>query len=465
MNTFLLALRNLLRNRRRSLTTLLAMVIGLSAILLFGGYSRNITYGLQTGMAQRVGHLQIQHKDFLVYGNGNAAAYGFTGYERIIDAVKRDPVLGPMLAVVTPTLQVSGIAGNFTRGVSRTVLGNGTVAEEQNRMLAWNEYGFPLIPDRVALSGTGADAAVIGHGVARVLQLCGPLNVPDCPQSPPSQEAAAGDMLDAPDDIARLSALETTGYSMAKETRIEMLAANAHGAPNVAGLNVVKAEVQGVKEFDDMYIGLHLAQAQKLIYGNAEPRATAILLQLKHTGDLQAAKARLNHLLSTRFKEMSLTSHDFATLNPRYGQSVAMFGAIFGFIALLIGAIVLFTVSNTMSMAVVERTVEIGTLRAIGLRRSGIRRLFVCEGALLGILGAVSGIAVAVVLAAAVNRSGLTWIPPGYAKAVPLTIYVWGEASLIVGCAAGLVLVAALSAFWPAHRASKMVVVDALRHV
>ena len=45
-----------------------------------------------------------------------------------------------------------------------------------------------------------------------------------------------------------------------------------------------------------------------------------------------------------------------------------MFAAIFGFIAVLIGAIVLFTVTNTMSMAVVERTAEIGTLRAIGLQ-------------------------------------------------------------------------------------------------
>ena len=41
MKTVSLALRNLLRNRRRSLTTLLAMIIGASSILLFGGYSRN----------------------------------------------------------------------------------------------------------------------------------------------------------------------------------------------------------------------------------------------------------------------------------------------------------------------------------------------------------------------------------------------------------------------------------------
>ena len=48
MSTLLLALRNLLLNRRRSLTTLLAMVIGLVAVLLFGGYVRDVKYALQT---------------------------------------------------------------------------------------------------------------------------------------------------------------------------------------------------------------------------------------------------------------------------------------------------------------------------------------------------------------------------------------------------------------------------------
>ena len=57
---FSLACRNAMRNRRRSLTTLLAMIIGVVTILLFGGYSRNITYGLQTGYVLRGGHLQVQ---------------------------------------------------------------------------------------------------------------------------------------------------------------------------------------------------------------------------------------------------------------------------------------------------------------------------------------------------------------------------------------------------------------------
>jgi putative ABC transport system permease protein len=464
MKTFSLALRNLLRNRRRSLTTLLAMIVGAGAILIFGGYSRDITYGLQTGYVARSGHLQIQHKNYFMYGSGNPTAYGIPNYEHIIATIKADPVLAPMLTVVTPTLQLGGIAGNFSAGVSRTVIGSGVVVEDQNTMRKWNDYKLPSKPKPDALTGTKDDAVLIGNGVARVLQLCGPLQVKNCEMPPVTVDVNSKA---APDDIAALSASETPANASAGDdaTRIEMLAANSHGAPNVASLNVVKAEDQGVKELDDISIVMHLAQAQRLVYGAAAPQATAIVLQLQHTSQMTAARARLEQLLATSFKDSPLEIQEFTTLNPFYGQSIGMFGALFSFIAVLIGAIVLFTVGNTMSMAVVERTVEIGTLRAIGLRRDGIRRLFICEGLLLGVIGAAMGVLIALILAYLINHAGLSWLPPGRVEPVPLTVRVWGESRLIGGTATGLMIVAMFSALWPANRASKMNIVDALRHV
>lgn len=461
MKTFSLALRNLLRNRRRSLMTLLAMIVGAQTVLLFGGYARNINYGMQTEFVQAGGHLQIQHKDYFLYGSGNPGAYGIADYPRIVEAVKNDPVLAPMLHVVTPSLQLGGIAGNFAAGVSRTVFASGVVVEDRNRMRAWNDYHFPMRRGPVALTGTKEDAAVIGTGVARVLRLCGPLQVPDCPE-PQAKADTGGAKL--PDDIAALANRENARAAAGGDTRIELLAASVHGAPNVAALNVVKAEHQGVKEFDDVYVALHLSQAQRLVYGAEKPQATAIVLQLHHTDQIPAAKARLERLLAETFKDASLEVLEFTTLNPFYGQTIAMFATIFGFIAVLIGVIVLFTLGNTMSMAVMERTVEIGTLRAVGLRRSGILRLFVCEGLLLGAIGAVLGVLIAMVLASLVNHSGLTWVPPGR-DPVPLTIRVWGETALILGSAAGLMAVAVVSAWWPARRAARMNIVDALRHV
>ena len=94
------AAANTLRNRRRSLMTLIAMMLGLVTVLLFGGYIRDINYALQSDFVRLSGHLQIQHKDYFRFGSGNPAAYGIKGYERIIATVRQDPVLAPMHAAM-----------------------------------------------------------------------------------------------------------------------------------------------------------------------------------------------------------------------------------------------------------------------------------------------------------------------------------------------------------------------------
>jgi len=462
MKTFSLALRNLLRNRRRSLTTLLAMVVGLTAILLFGGYRANITYGIETGFVQGSGHLQIQHQNYYLEGGDNPTAYGITDYQHIIDVVQHDPELAPLLNMVTPTLQLGGLAGNFAAGISRSVFASGVIPEQRAQMEKWNDYGLIGYIKPLALTGTSPDSVVIGDGLARKLKLCKALNIVGCVQS---ETPVVSTGADAPADIAALSDLEQIDVKPDQGTRIEMLASTAHGAPNVASLSVIASRNMGIKALDDVYLAMHLSQAQKLIYGSGDPQVTAIQIQLKHTDQIPAAKARLQKLIAQHFPNQPLEVLDFATLNPMYGQTAQFMNSMFGFIATLIAVIVLFTIGNTMSTAVVERTVEIGTLRAMGLRRSGLRFLFLCEGILLGLIGAAAGVIIALGIAYLINHSGLTWTPPGYSYAYLILVRVWQDPALLIGSVVGLVLVTVVSAWWPANRASKMMIVDALRHV
>ena len=465
MMTLNLALRNLLRNRRRSLATLIAMSIGCAAILLFGGFSGNINYEMHTRIVQRGGHLQIQHRDFYLYGSGNPTAYGIDDYKKIMDAIQNDEVLKKMVAVVTPTLQFGGIAGNYAASVSRTVIGNGFVAEDINTMRNWNDFGLRSKAPVSALQGTAADSAVVGIGVARVLQLCDALKIERCPK-PEKDEKADGKAL--PDDIAQLSLQETpaaSGAPGANARRVEILVVNSKGAPNVTSVEVIRAEDQGVKELDEISVIMHLAKIQQLVYGKSPPKVTSIILQLRHSDQIPAAVARLTPILANFSTRQPLAVQDFRNLNPFFVQTIQMFDTIFGFVFVLIGAIVLFTVSNTMNTAVVERTVEIGTLRAIGLRRAGIRRLFVTEGALLGVCGALLGVVLAFAVSALVNRLDIPWVPPSTVEPVPLTILVAGETRMIIGTTIGLICIAVLSAWWPAYRAAQLKVVEALRHV
>jgi len=466
MMTFSLALRNLLRNRRRSLATLLAMAIGCVSILLFGGYSANINYTMHTAYVQSGGHLQIQHRDFYLYGSGNPTAYGIADYTKILAAIHNDEVLRGMVLVATPTLQFGGIAGNYAAGVSRTIIANGFVAEDINRMRRWNDFGLSYETQVFALEGAPTDAAIVGTGVARVLQLCDALKIDRCPK-PEKEQLPDGKAM--PEDIAQLSLQEAAAASDAPPVtnarRIEVLAGNARGTPNVTSLEVIRAEDQGFKALDEVYVMMHLTQAQQLIYGKSPPKVTSIILQLRHSDQIPAALVRLAPILASFSASQPLAVLDFRALNPFYVQTIQLFDTIFGFIFALIGAIVLFTVSNTMNTAVVERTVEIGTLRAIGLRRAGIRRLFVTEGALLGLCGAVLGVVLALLISAIVNQLGLTWSAPGTVEPLPLMLRVWGETGMIFGTTLGLICIAVLSAWWPAYRAAQLDVVDALRHV
>ena len=473
MMTLSLAVRNLLRNRRRSIATVLALAIGIASLLLFGGYSADIRYGMLTGFVRSGGHLQVQHRDFFLYGNGNPTAYAIKDYEGILAAIRQDEVLAKSVTMVSPMLVFGGIAGNYEAGVSRTVIGTGVVATDVNRMRQWNEFTIAMPALRFALEGAPADAAIVGIGVARVLLLCESLGIANCPR-PEGEKARTGAAL--PADVAALA--QTEQASMSKQqaanptaaagagarARIELLAGHGRGSPNVAALNVIAAEDQGLKELDEVTVVVHLKQAQQLVFSRTEPRATSIMLQLQHTDQVHPVAERLSALLAQVAPGQTLSVLDFETLNPFYVQTLSLFNTIFGFIFVLIGGIVLFTVSNTMNAAVVERTTEIGTLRSVGLRQSGIRQLFVMEGFLLGGVGAIVGVLSALAVAFVVNRSGLTWLPPGGSEPLPLTVRVWGETGMIVGTTIGLMVIGAASAWWPAYRAARLKIVDALRH-
>lgn len=467
MSFLLLAIRNLFRNRRRSLATLLALAIGASSILIFGGFTANVRYSLQTAYVRAGGHLQIQHRDFFHYGSGDPASYGIVQYVRIIDALRADPELARMMVVVSPMLQFGGVAGNYDAGVSRTVLGTGYVPEDVNRMRLWNEFGLRDRRPHFALEGAPIDSAVIGQGVARVLLLCDQLGVDAavCPR-PAAQEREAGGA-SLPADIASLAQAEHDSAKTAVpagRARIELLVSQSRGAPNVAALSVIAAESQGFKELDELALMLPLVRAQQLVYGRAPPRATSILVQLQRSAQIPAASQRIQAVLAATGADKTLSVVSFESLNPFYVQSQKMFDTIFGFIFALIGGIVLFTVSNTMNAAVVERTVEVGTLRALGLRRAGIRRLFIAEGVLLGCVGAVAGMLFAYAFAWVFNAAELFWIPPGASDLLPLSIVLQGQHALVVGTTLGLIVIAVLSAWLPARRAAQLKIVEALRH-
>ena len=461
------AARNILRNSRRSLMTGSAVAAGAMAMLLFGGFVAYIFAGLETSNVQRIGHLSVFRAGYFLFGSGNPSAYGIDDYRRVMKLISEDPVIRPSLNVETPTQSLVGIAGNFADGneASKTFLGVGLIPSQRDRMRQWDEHGTGPVraPDH-RLSDSDDTRGLVGVGLARILGLCGPLQVSECPAAP--VRAAKSESSETRDDLVGLAQLETASSTEAKKggaPHLELLGATAGGAPNVVSLAVAGAEPQGVRELDDNYIAMHLALAQQLVYGRGEHKVTAIVLQLKHTAEMPAVRARLKQLFEQNHFDLEV--RDFGELAPFYLQVVAMFSTIFIFISLVMGVIVLFAVVNTMTMNVMERTNEIGTIRAMGVRRSGVRAQFILEGALIGAIGATAGALLGIAIAALVNLAGLSWVPPGNSGAVPFQVDVLKHPLLIALTWLVLTFVAVAAALIPANRAGRLSVVDALRHV
>jgi putative ABC transport system permease protein len=464
---FKIAFRNIFRNRRRSLMTLLAIAVGAIAIVLFGEFVGFIRVALLTTTIESVGHLTVFRSGYFDYGGGNPAAFGIDDYRGVIRLIGEDPEIKPKLNVITPTVTLTGIAGNFAINASKTFIGVGFVPSDRDRMLHWDEHR--IFRNRVwKVSGLRDDdetRGIVGVGLARVLGFCEKLGLKDCPPRPQPTTPPADAVDPELPDIAALAQADRDTSQLPVEAgpRLDLLAATASGAPNVMSLFISSAERQGARELDENFIALHFSLAQKLLYGRGEKKAVAIILQLHQTKDLAAVRARLGAL----FKEhkLDLEIRDFIERQPFYKQAVDMFDTIFLFISSIMGIIVLFTVVNTMGMSVMERTNEIGTARALGVRRSGTRRVFIIEGSMLGIFGATVGVVLAQIIAVLFNSAGATWTPPGYASQSPLRVLTTGVNPLLFGAWLGLVLMATIAAVIPANRAARLKVVDALRHV
>ena len=128
----------------------------------------------------------------------------------------------------------------------------------------------------------------------------------------------------------------------------------------------------------------------------------------------------------------------------------------------VITIVIVLSILNTMTMNVLERTWEIGVMLALGNARRQVLALFACEGALLGIIGGLLGAGLGLAAAAFLNVVGIPMpAPPGMSHGFEAGISV--SMLLVVTAFAVGDAATATAALPPSIRASRMVVVDALR--
>ena len=405
MTNLLIAARNLVRNRRRALVALLTVAVGVISLVLADGFIQWIFWAMREGTIQsQLGHVQVMRPGYLKAGAANPYAFILPDTLQQRAAIEASPGV----KVVAPRLAVTGLVSFGESTVS--FIADGVDPKKEGEL----SKAFRIV-DGHNLSNATAKEVVLGRGLARSIGV-------------------------NPGDTVALLATATGG-----------------------SVNAVEAQVAGVfisanQAYDDAALRLPIGLAQSLLRVNGA-HAWLVLLNDTERTDEYLAQFR------SRFPE-SPNKLEFVPWYQQadfYNKTVALFSQQMNVLRLIIGCIIVLSISNMLVMNVLERTGEIGTLLAIGFKRKKILHLFAMEGLLLGLVGASLGLIAGYGLAELISAIGIPMPPPpgmeeGFTGEIRVTLSVLASAFLIA------FITTALAGLYPAWKASRLQVIDALRH-
>jgi putative ABC transport system permease protein len=151
-------------------------------------------------------------------------------------------------------------------------------------------------------------------------------------------------------------------------------------------------------------------------------RVTYVAAYLRDHREVAAVARDLLARLRAEGVEVSVHRYDDGAANPYYAGTLAFLRAMISFIVILVATVVAFSVLNAMTLAVVERAREMGTLRALGITRAELRGLFLREAALLTSAALAAGLVLALVAKALVRAAQVRFVPPGAGTEVVLQL-------------------------------------------
>jgi putative ABC transport system permease protein len=409
-----LAMRNLFRNRRRSLFTILAIGLGFAAVNTLGGFTEYIFTNLRDSYiyVQGNGHLTIFKKGFLQDGKLNPTRYLLDETE--VGIIQETLRRHPEVLVVTPQLHISGLLSNGK--VSTIVLAVGRVPSDFRTI---KSHARGMLASIQPFAGKPLEDDVIyGVGLSRGL---------------------------------------AEQFKFGVGSNPVALASTISGQVNALDAQVFQLFDSPEEALQDKLMLVPLKFAQSLYDTTSVDRITVLLNRTEQT---EAIRPRLAQEFADLGLQLEIKSWN--ELSSFYTKVKHMFNVIFLFAFLIVFTIVVMSVINTVSMAIMERTREIGTLRALGFQRRGLVGLFAVESMLLGALGSVLGIILTLLTWSGIAVFKPTWVPPQIAFRVPLEVYLVPD--YMVYSILSMVALSLLAASLPAHKAARMEIVSALGH-
>ena len=405
LDLVLLSVRNIFRNGRRTAITVFSIVVGFAAMACFGGFIEFSFEGLRENTIRtQLGHLQIYAQGYAEKRVSDPESVLIADPEEVMARIAEIPGV----AAVTPRLSFSGLGSTGNATVNVSVVGVDPEGEEEFSEFETLVAGRPLEPD-------DSEAGLIGEELRRGLG------------------AEIGDW-------------------------VTVLTSSFDGVINAIDFRVSGVVRTGSREYDSVFVKVPIGLAQRAKETGDVER---IVVLLDHTDDLPAVQPRVAEILSTFDREFEVRRWD--ELAGFYDAVVSLYTGIFTVFAAIVGVVVMFSVANTMTMAVFERTGEIGALRAIGAPRSILIAMFLAEGVGVGLLGAGLGVAASWLIAGAVEMAGGIPMPPPPGMSQGFQAYLKLTGEVLRNAFAVTVAATLVSSVYPAFAASRIRIVEALQ--
>jgi putative ABC transport system permease protein len=208
---------------------------------------------------------------------------------------------------------------------------------------------------------------------------------------------------------------------------------------------------------NNKFLRFNLNFAQSLLDTRSTER---IVVLLKDVTETETMRKRLLKKLSAAGINCEILTWN--ELSMVYSKVKSFLDAIFIFLFVVVLFIAVLSIINTMSMVVLERTREIGTLRTLGLKRKGIAIIFALEGTFLGLFGCIAGFVLHILVLGITRYHPIHYTPPGASSSVLLYIDMVPDLLLVLFIS--FILISMASSVISARRAAHKNIVDALGH-
>ncbi len=368
------SLRNLFRNGRRTLITVLVSAAGFAALAIVTGYMDFTFYGLREMTVCRgftasggTGHMQIFNSQSLEKEEQYPLQYGIESSEKVQEVVESIEDV----SFTMPRIEYNGLVSNGDKSVSFLALGVDP-EKEASLMQYWNSL------ERISEKGKMDDSVyrklgeiapygvLLGEGMAKVLN---------------AEEGSS----------------------------LMLMSTTVDGAVNVVDVTVAGVIRSGMKSIDEHYLVTHVETAQNLMQTD---KVSTIIVVLDKTEKTALNTPLVSATINRQAENASFAVTPWESLAEYYHSIKDAYSIIFSFTGIIVVTIVFLSCTNTMLMATMERVREIGTLKAIGASNGRVALMFLFEGFFIGLLSVALGIVLKYGFSVMINNSGFQMPPP-----------------------------------------------------